>query len=157
MNTSLKKGLGFGLVSGVITTLGLMTGLNAGTHLKTAILGGIMVIAVADAMSDALGMHMSEETDKKQTEKNIWQATLSTFGAKLLVALLFAVPVILLELNTAIMVNIGLGLSLIILFSLYLAKLHHISYWKAVGEHLLITIGVMLVTHIVGDLVAKMN
>ena len=39
-------------------TLGLMVGLHAGTHSMPAVLGGILTIAVADAMSDALGIHV---------------------------------------------------------------------------------------------------
>ena len=44
-----RTGLFFGATSGVITTLGLITGLNAGTKSITAVLGGILVIAVAVA------------------------------------------------------------------------------------------------------------
>jgi hypothetical protein len=55
MRTALKIGFSFGLTSGVITTLGLMVGLHAGTHSKSVVLGGLLTIAVADAMSDALG------------------------------------------------------------------------------------------------------
>ena len=58
-----RTGLFFGATSGVITTIGLITGLNAGTHSMAAVLGGIFVIAVADAMSDALGIHLAEEAD----------------------------------------------------------------------------------------------
>ena len=42
MKRSIKKGLGFGLASGVITTLGMMVGLNASTGSKLAIIGGII-------------------------------------------------------------------------------------------------------------------
>ena len=48
MKSSLRIGLSFGLTSGVITTLGLMVSLYAGTQLPTAVLGGIFTIAVAD-------------------------------------------------------------------------------------------------------------
>ena len=62
---SIKKGLGFGLTSGIITTLGLIIGLSAGTHSKIAVIGGILTIAFADALSDSLGIHISEESTKK--------------------------------------------------------------------------------------------
>ena len=47
MRQSLKPGFSFGLTSGVITTPGLMVGLNAGTHSRLAVIGGIVTIAVA--------------------------------------------------------------------------------------------------------------
>lgn len=59
MRTSWKTGISFGLTSGVITTLGLMAGLYSGTHSRAIVIGGILTIAIADAMSDALGIHVS--------------------------------------------------------------------------------------------------
>ena len=73
-----RTGLFFGATSGVITTIGLITGLNAGTGSLAAVLGGIFVIAVADAMSDALGIHLAEEADPATTTQHVWSATLST-------------------------------------------------------------------------------
>ena len=58
MKISIRKGFGFGLTSGIITTLGLMIGLTFGTSSKAIVLGGIILIAVADALSDAMGMHV---------------------------------------------------------------------------------------------------
>ena len=43
MKASWKTGLSFGLTSGVITTLGLMVGLHAGTHSRAVVLGGMYV------------------------------------------------------------------------------------------------------------------
>ena len=59
MKHSFKVGFTFGVTSGIITTLGLIVGLHSGTHSKIIILGGIIVIAIADAFSDALGIHIS--------------------------------------------------------------------------------------------------
>ena len=69
MKLSIKKGLGFGLTSGIITTLGMMVGLHSSTHSDKVVIGGILIIAVADAMSDALGIHISEETDARKSKK----------------------------------------------------------------------------------------
>jgi hypothetical protein len=71
MKHSLKTGFSFGLTSGIITTLGLMVGLHSGTHSKFVVIGGILTIAVADAFSDALGIHVSEETENKHATKEV--------------------------------------------------------------------------------------
>jgi len=67
MKKSLKTGISFGLTSGTITTLGLMIGLNSGTNSRGIIIGGILTIAIADSLSDALGIHISEEADHTRT------------------------------------------------------------------------------------------
>ena len=69
---SLRTGISFGLTSAVITTLGLMVGLHSGTHSKMVVLSGILTIAIADAFSDALGIHISEESQNTHTVKQIW-------------------------------------------------------------------------------------
>jgi vacuolar iron transporter family protein len=63
MNGSIRTGLHFGLTSWVITTLGMMVGLHSGTHSPRAVVGGILTIAVADAFSDAVGIHISEGSE----------------------------------------------------------------------------------------------
>ena len=82
MRLSIRKGFSFGLTSGIITTLGLIVGLHSGTHSNIVIIGGILVIAIADAMSDALGVHVSEESENKHSTKEIWESTVSTFLSK---------------------------------------------------------------------------
>ena len=84
MNHPIKKGFSFGLTSGIITTLGLIVGLHSGTHSKLVIIGGVLVIAVADALSDALGIHISEESENKHSPREVWESTISTFLSKLI-------------------------------------------------------------------------
>jgi len=150
MRHSLKTGLSFGLTSGIITTLGLMVGLHSGTHSKLVVLGGILTIAIADAFSDALGIHVSEESENKHTTKEIWESTICTFVAKFIFAMTFVIPILLFPLTTAITVSIVWGLSMLSIFSFYLAKGQDEKPWKVVGEHLLIAVVVIIITHYVG-------
>ena len=73
MKKSIKKGFSFGLTSGIITTLGLIVGLYSITESKLAVIGGILVIAIADAFSDAMGIHVSEESDIRNSKREVWQ------------------------------------------------------------------------------------
>ena len=150
LNHSIGVGLSFGLASGVITTLGLLVGLNAGTHSQLVVIGGILTIAIADAFSDALGIHMSEESENQHTDAEIWTSTISTFMFKFIFALTFLVPVLLFDLNTAVMVSIAWGLFLLAVYSYYLAVREKISPLHAIGEHLTIAVIVIIITNFVG-------
>jgi len=150
MDHSVKVGLSFGLTSGVITTLGLMVGLNAGTHSKLVIIGGILTIAIADAFSDALGIHVSEEAEGKHSSKEIWTSTISTWLAKFIFALTFVVPVLLFDLSTAIIVAIAWGLLVLSAYSYYIARQQKTAPYRVIGEHLLIAVLVILITNFVG-------
>ena len=145
-----RTGLFFGATSGVITTVGLLTGLYAGTGSVTAVLGGILVIAVADAMSDALGIHLAEEADPNTTTSHVWSATISTFIAKFLFAISFAVPLLLLPLQTAVIVSVIWGMAVIIVLSYFLAKSQGERPLPIIAEHLGIAILVVLLSHLIG-------
>lgn len=150
MKDSLRTGVTFGLTSAVITTLGLMVGLHAGTHSKMVVLGGVLTIAIADAFSDALGIHISEESENVHTTKQIWVATVATFLAKFLFAMTFVVPVLLFSLSTAIGVSLIWGLSVLTVLSYIIAKSQSEPPWKIVGEHLVIALVVIAITYWVG-------
>jgi VIT1/CCC1 family predicted Fe2+/Mn2+ transporter len=154
MKHSFKVGFSFGLTSGVITTLGLMVGLSSGTASKLAVIGGILIIAIADSLSDALGIHMSEESENKHSVKEIWQSTLSTFISKFAFAITFVVPVFLFELSTAVIVSIIWGLSLITVFSYIVAIEQKRKASKMIGEHLFIAVLVVIITHFMGKWIA---
>ncbi len=146
-----RAGISFGSTSGIITTLGLMVGLNSGTHSRLVVISGILTIAIADALSDALGMHIAEEAENKHTVLEIWESTFATFASKLFFALTFLVPVLLLPLDAAIIAAIGWGLFLLATLSYLIAKAEKEAPWKVIGEHLLISVIVIVVTNFVGS------
>lgn len=132
-----------------------MTGLNAGTHSLAAVLGGILVIAVADAMSDALGIHLAEEADPSSTTEHIWAATVSTFLNKFVFALSFAVPLLLLPLDLAVMASIAWGMFVIIVLSYFIARVQEASPIAIIVEHLAIALLVVVLSHFIGVWVGK--
>jgi vacuolar iron transporter family protein len=150
MKNSIKKGLGFGLTSGIITTLGLIVGLSSGTNSKSIVIGGILVIAIADAFSDALGMHISEESNRLNKDKQVWESTFSTLLFKFIFASTFIVPILLFSLQIAVWISIIWGLLLISIFSFWISKRSNTRAMKAVIQHLIIAIVVIIITHFVG-------
>ena len=150
MKQSIKEGIGFGLTSAVLTTLGLLIGLSSTTQNKTIIIGGILTIAIADAFSDGLGVHISQESDKKKKERHIWRATFSTFFTKIIIGLTFLIPIIFFSLNMAIIVSIVYGLVLLSIFSYYISLFRKESAKKTIFEHLSIALVVIVATRVIG-------
>lgn len=149
-NKGARTGIFFGAASGVITTIGLIVGLNAGTNSLVAVLGGILVVAVADSMSDALGIHIAQEADPDSTSQHIWAATFWTFFTKLIVALSFAVPLLLLPLDQAVIAAVFWGLLVIVLLSAYLAHMQRVAALPIIAEHLGIAVVVVVISHYIG-------
>ncbi len=150
-----RTGLFFGATSGVITTIGLMTGLNSGTRSVAAVLGGILVIAMADALSDALGIHLAEESDPNTDHDHVWAATISTFFNKFLFAISFAVPVLLLPLDQAVIVSIIWGMLVITVLSYFLARAQRANPVAIILEHLGIALLVVVLSHFIGAWVSR--
>lgn len=150
-----RIGLYFGATSGVITTMGLITGLNSGTQSMTAVLGGIFVIAVADSMSDALGIHLAEESDPNTDHEHVWRATITTFLTKFIFALSFAVPLLLLPLGPAVIASIIWGMSVIVILSYLLARAQGESPALIILEHAGIAAVVVVISHFIGAWVAN--
>ena len=69
-----------------------MVGLYSGTYSTMVVIAGILTIAIADAFSDSLGIHISKETTNEYSTKEVWEATISTFITKFCVAMTFVVP-----------------------------------------------------------------
>ena len=152
---SFRTGVSFGLTSAIITTLGLMVGLYASTNSKLVVLGGILTIAIADAFSDALGIHISEESEKIHTQKEVWQSTVFTFLAKFLFALTFVVPVLLFEISVAVIVSIVWGLLALSILSCKIAKTKKEKPGPVIAEHLVIAIVVIIITNYIGILINR--
>jgi hypothetical protein len=156
LDHSVRVGISFGLTSGVITTLGLIVGLSAGTSSRLAVLGGIFTIALADSFSDALGIHISEESEGVHSRRQIWAATVATFLTKLVTSATFAVPVMLLDLEVAVFVAMAWGAVALTLLSLDLARRQRVGPGPLIIEHLGVAVLVVIAAQLVGIAVSAL-
>lgn len=147
---SLSVGISFGVTSGIITTIGLLVGLSAGTNSRTAVLAGILTIAVADSLSDALGIHISEESEGVHTAREVWSATAATFASKLIMALTFVIPVVLFPLDTAVIVAVVWGGVALTLLSINVGRRQGTDVRPIIVEHLGVATLVVVAAHVLG-------
>lgn len=149
MKRSHKSGLGFGVTSGVITPLGIIVGLYSGTESVIAIISGILTIAIADAFSDSVGVHVSKEADHSYSTREVWEATIATFVSKFIFALMFVIPFSLFSLKTAVLVSVVWGMFLLSFFSYIVARNRNGNGFLAIAEHLSISIVVVIMSYYV--------
>jgi vacuolar iron transporter family protein len=154
MKRAVFAGFSFGLTSAVITTLGLMVGLFSAIQSKIVVIGGILTIAIADSFSDALGIHISKESEKDHSKKQVWIATFSTFCSKLILTLSFLIPVLLFELKIAIIISAIYGLIVLSILSFHIGLRNKENTFKVVLEHLIIGIVVIFITYYLGRFVS---
>ena len=133
----------FGSTSAIITDLALIVGLANSVNAKTNILAGILVIAIADNISDSLSIHIYQEAEGL-TKKEVWLSSLTNFLIRLLVSTVFIGLVALLPLKLAAICSVTFGLLVIIIFSYDIARYKNINPRLAVIEHVLIAVAVIL-------------
>ena len=153
MKQAIKKGFSFGLTSGVITTLGLIIGLAFSTQSRLAVIGGVITIAVADSLSDALGIHISEESNKETSHKKVWISTIATGFYKFIIALTFLIPILLLSLTSAIIASIIWSFLLLGYITIIISKDRNQSPIRPLIEHYTIAIMVIILTFYVGTFI----
>ena len=155
MKEAFKLGISFGCTSGVITTLGLMVGLHSGTNSVPAVVGGIITIAIADAFSDALGIHISQESTNTQSGGHVWAATGATFLSKFFIALTFVFPVLYFDFFVAIIFSLIWGLLVLTVLSYRIARYQNQNPLRVILEHIFIALAVVVATHFVGHWVGN--
>ncbi|OGC68470.1 hypothetical protein A2364_02370 [candidate division WWE3 bacterium RIFOXYB1_FULL_43_12] len=143
-------GVGFGTASGIITTLGMIVGLYSSSSDRLAIIGGIFTVSVADALSDALGEHISEESKKHPSIVDVRNITISTFFSKLLIGLSFVIPFILLPINSAVVISVIYSALVLTMLSLRISKRTGQNRYEVITEHLLIGLAVVIITFFLG-------
>ena len=153
LKNSLKTGIGFGISSSTITTLGLMTGLFAGTESRIVVIGAIITIAVADAFSDSLAIHIAEES-KKETKKHVWESTISAFFTKFFLALTYLPAIVFLPIETGVVLNIIMGITLLGAYSYYVALERKDNPVYTIFEHISVGTLVIIITYILGRIVS---
>ncbi len=154
MKIALRKGLSYGATSGVITSLGLLVGLTSATVSKEALLAGLMTVAFADALSDGFGIHVSEESQGHESNRAIWEATISTTITKMIIGITFILPIILLSMNVAIIFSFVWGLVVLSYLSYRIAKQNKTKITTAMFEHIGLALLVIAGSFAIGKLIS---
>src|SRR5512137_1938521 len=102
----------FGSSAAIITDVSLIVGLGSARTGKEPILAGLLTIAVADNISDSLGIHMYKESEGYGAKLSL-VSTVLNFLSRLLTSFTFILIVLLLPMEQAVIVGLVWGLLLI--------------------------------------------
>ncbi|HEY7322690.1 MAG TPA: hypothetical protein VIE89_34440 [Candidatus Binatia bacterium] len=139
----------FGGTSAVVTSMGLIIGLQSATAPPPTIVSGLLVIALADNISDSLSIHMYQEAERLEG-KGALRTTLANFVSRLLVALSFVFIVITVPAFYAGIVAVGWGFLLLAGLSYILARKRGVSAPGEIGKHIAIAVTVIIASRLIG-------
>ena len=145
------KYFSFGATSAVLTGLGVIVGLSGTANAVVSTVSALIVIAIADNISDSFGIHIHQESQKESVTE-VRKTTFANFTTRALVTAVFVLFVILLPIQIAVVLSILLGLAIITFISYFIAKEQKTNPYRIVLQHLLLTIIVIAASFLLREL-----
>jgi hypothetical protein len=143
----------FGGTAAIVTSVALIFGLDAATATKSTIVSGLLIVALADNLTDALSMHIYQESERRLESREGFIATWSNFVTRLLLALTFVLLVVLLPIGAAVIAAAMWGFSLLIALTWALARERKVSFALELGKHFAAALAVILASRGIGALI----
>lgn len=145
----------FGATSAIITSPALIVGLGGTTNPRSSIIAALLVIAVADNISDSLGIHVYRESQFKDHKGNRIH-TLSNFFTRFFITMIFVLLVFFLPMQYAIWSAIIIGMLLLCVLSYFIALYHNASPLWEIIEHISVAIVVLVASDLLGQVIHKL-
>jgi len=145
----------FGATSAIVTSLALIVGLDSSANPKLTIIGSLLLLAIADNISDSLGIHIYQES-QLLSPNAIKVSTFTNFITRLLITLSFVLLVIFLPLGYAIIFSVVFGLLLLAIMSYFIAKYQKVNPYSAIFQHVGLAVLVIIMSHFLGNWIMGM-
>ena len=153
MKEEIKKltNISFGSTSGIITNISLVIGLASVNMSKLAIIGSLLVIAIADNISDSLGIHMYKESEAAGLKESLI-STIGNFLSRLIISFSFIGIIVLFPLEHAIVITLVWGLLLLSGLSYLIARRNKDKPGIEILKHIVVAVIVIAASRYVGVL-----
>jgi VIT1/CCC1 family predicted Fe2+/Mn2+ transporter len=138
------KNISFGSSSAVITSLAIIIGLSNTINAKINIITALLIIAIADNISDSFGIHVHQESECCKPNE-VRKVTIDNFIARFLITMVFVLFILFISLTYSIILSIIFGLFIITILSYSIAKRQKINPYKEIFKHLALAILVMFI------------
>jgi VIT1/CCC1 family predicted Fe2+/Mn2+ transporter len=139
----------YGGTAGIITSVSLIIGLNAASASKGPIVSALLVVALADNLTDALSIHLYQESERLEA-RSAFRTTLSNIAARLLVSVSFVLLVLWLPIAIAVVAATIWGLGLIAILTAILARERKVRLMPEIVKHLVVAAGILLTSKAIG-------
>ncbi len=149
------KYFSFGATSAVITGLGVIVGLSGTANAVANTVTALVIIALADNISDSFGIHIHQESQKESVSE-VRRVTFANFATRVFVAAMFVLLVLILPTPSAVLFSIFLGVAVITLISYYIARERNASPSRIVAQHLLLTLVVIVASFLLRELSSRL-
>ena len=143
----------YGSTAAIVTSVGLIVGFGAASVSKAAALSGLLIVALADNLTDSLSIHIYQESENLEP-RAAFRATVTNYLARLAVALSFVGIVVAFPRGSAPTIALAWGLLLLGALTFVLSRARRVSPWREIGKHVVVAIVVVAVSRLLGSWIA---
>jgi VIT1/CCC1 family predicted Fe2+/Mn2+ transporter len=144
---------GFGGTAAILTSTGLILGLQAAESSRQAIVGALLIVALADNLSDSLSVHIYQEAERMES-RDAFISTVANFATRLLIAATFIVLVLALPGELLPWAAAAWGLLLLALLTHRIARARGAPVGREIAKHLVIAGIVLAISRGLGSWIA---
>jgi VIT1/CCC1 family predicted Fe2+/Mn2+ transporter len=139
----------FGSPSAIVTSMALIVGLDTATASRATVLASLLIIGIADNLSDSLSVHIYQESEQL-VQAHAFRTTIANYLARFTVAMSFFFLFLALPTGPAVYISIVWGFVLLALLSYLLAKVRKVSAISEIIKHTGVAAVVVLVSKVMG-------
>lgn len=143
------RALSFGGPAAVVTSMGLIVGLDAATAAKGAVIGSVLIVGIADNLTDSLSVHIYQEAERLPQRK-AFRTTVANFFARLVAALSFVAILLAVPMPAALYAALAWGFVLLAALSYLLAKLRGANPFAQIWRHSAMAVLVIATSKAIG-------
>ncbi|HET6461984.1 MAG TPA: hypothetical protein VFG29_14480 [Syntrophales bacterium] len=143
--------ISYGGTAAIVTSMALITGLNAVGTGKSTLITALLVVALADNITDSLSIHIYQESERLD-EREAFIGTLSNFTTRLLVSLSFVLIVVVFPPKVIVPGSIVWGNLLLGVLTYFLARERNVRILPEVIKHLVVAAVAIIISKIIAHL-----
>jgi len=146
------KEFSFGATSAIITGIAVIVGLSNTINAKVNIITALLIIAIADNISDSFGIHVHQECQRENAHE-VTRITIFNFISRVIIVLVFILIILLAPMTIGVILSIIFSIVILVILSYYISKKQKIKPFKAILHHLIIAIIVIVASYVLRGII----
>jgi VIT1/CCC1 family predicted Fe2+/Mn2+ transporter len=141
--------ISFGSPSAIVTSMALIVGLDTATASRATVLASLLIIGIADNLSDSLSVHIYQEAERLK-QHHAFRTTVANYLARFAVAMSFFVLFLVLPTAPAVYIALAWGFLLLAILSWLLARERQVNVISEIIKHTAVAGVVVAVSKLMG-------
>ena len=147
--------ISFGSPSAIVTSMALIVGLDTATATRMTVLASLLIIGIADNLTDSLSVHIYQESERLAVTY-AFRTTVANFAARFVVSLSFILLFLALPTTVAVYACLAWGGLLLSWLSYLLAKARRVGVLSEIVKHVGVAVVVILLSSGIGLLIRSL-